>query len=58
MVINGYQKKAIYMSLVFQVKSYNHIKLLQFKILESLKSVISIYYVKSRKLKLNIQMIS
>ena len=29
------------MSLVFQVKSYNHIKLLQFKILKLLKSVIS-----------------
>ena len=35
------KKGNLYMSLVFQVKSYNHIKLLQFKILKLLKSVIS-----------------
>ncbi len=35
------KKGNLYMSLVFQVKSYNHIKLLQFKILKLLKFVIS-----------------
>ena len=35
------KKGNLYMSLVFQVKSYYHVKLLQFKILKLLKSVIS-----------------
>ena len=39
------KKGNLYMSLVFQVKSYNHIKLLQFKILKLLK-LFNVFFIK------------